>query len=448
MSDPHDRLHQLIHEAGGRILEVGGCVRDELRGAPPKDRDYLVCGLDPERIKTLLKPHGRVDVVGQSFGVLKFTPRGMRDAIDLSLPRREVSTGAGHRDFLVDADPHLPVEVDLGRRDFTINAMARDCHTGELIDPFGGKRDLENRVLRVVSERAFEEDPLRMLRGAQFAARLDLEPDPDTIEHMQRHAALIATVSPERIALEIVKGLKAKAPSTMFRLLARPGLLRYALPELDRLRGLPVLESSIDAFEHSIRTCDHMPFPETDRAPLRLAAAFHALGRGADPGAPHAAESARIATDLLERVRFSAAGENVDVARITHLIREQELDCPPRSGAAAIGWDRLARRFASRVGPQHALDLAGLRLARMRACEQPSLIVPWDEFYSELRELLAARPPLIVKDLAVNGRDLIASGVKPGPGMGKLLERLLDAVLDDPGRNTREALLALAKDLS
>lgn len=410
-------LHHLIADAGGRILEVGGCVRDELRGVPPKDADYLVCKLTPERIIKLLKPHGRVDVVGQSFGVIKFTPRGETRQIDLSLPRRETSTGAGHREFKIDADPDLPVDVDLGRRDFTINAIARDCITGELIDPFHGADDLAAHTLRMVAPSAFEEDPLRTLRGAQFAARLGLTVEPATLAAMRAAAPLLPSVSPERIASELVKGFQAARPSQMFRMLHENGLLAFVLPELAALTP--------GDFDHSVLTCDRIPYLDENRVPLRLAAVFHHL-------APV------VVQDVLERVRFTSTGENIDNQRIVHLVRAQEDTCSHDAD------ERAMRHFASRVGPGSVEDVTRLRIGARRASDADDAAA-WGAFLVRLTALLDRRPPLTTRDLAVNGRDLIASGVQPGPQMGQLLARLLDAVLDDPARNTRDELLALAR---
>lgn len=410
-------LFRRITQAGGLILEVGGCVRDELRGVPPKDRDYLVCRLTPEQIIKLLRPFGHVDVVGQSFGVIKLTPRGERVQIDFSLPRREVSTGVGHREFQIDADPQLPVEVDLGRRDFTINAIARDCVTGALIDPFHGEADLKAGLLRMVAPRAFEEDPLRVLRGAQFAARLDLTVEPETLAAMRANAHLLPSVSPERIATELVKGFKASQPSRMFRMLQENGLLEPVLPELSRLPA--------ETFAHAILACDAVAFRDGDRVPMRLAALFHPL-------------TARACTEVLDRVRFTSTGENIHVGRITHLVEHQRFATPHDATGARL------RHFASQVEPQHAEDVARLRIAVTRA-SKPDDVPLWEAFLERLTALLESRPPLATRDLAVNGRDLIAAGVKPGPEMGKTLARLLHAVLDVPERNTREELLALAR---
>lgn len=446
------KLYQVIARAGGRLLEVGGCVRDSLRGVEPKDRDFLVCGLEPDHIIELLKPHGRVDVVGQSFGVIKFTPRGEQRQIDLSLPRREVSTGVGHRDFHIDADPYLPVEVDLERRDFTINAIARDCRDGALIDPFHGAEDLAARRLRMVGPRAFEEDPLRVLRGAQFAARLGLTVEPATLAAMRAAAPLLPSVSPERISGELVKGLKAERPGAMFRMLEDHGLLVRVIPELSRLAGLrqDPARHDHDALTHALLACDLIRCDETDRVPLRLAAVFHDLGKAVVPAAGpegplsypgHAAAGARICEEVLERLRFTSTGEDVDVTRITHLVRAHEFSCPADADT------RQLRHLASQLGPKAIGDVLRLRIADRLAARGDGARI-WEAFLGRVQALLAEAPPLTTRDLAVNGRDLIASGVPPGPGMGRLLQVLLDAVLDEPARNTRDTLLALARERS
>ncbi len=174
----------------GRIYEVGGAVRDRflLKGKSVKDRDYLVTGVAYDDLTGILKTHGRVDLVGRSFGVIKFTEfrDGAAYTFDVTLPRKEYSTGVGHKDFRVDFDPQLKVEDDLLRRDFTINAMAVSLDKDELIDPLNGRLDLENRQLRMVYDGSFEDDPLRMLRAVQFAARFNFIIEPKTFEAIRR----------------------------------------------------------------------------------------------------------------------------------------------------------------------------------------------------------------------------------------------------------------------
>ena len=170
-------LSRAIHEAGGRALLVGGCVRDALMGAPPKDWDLEVYNLDAARLRAILDQFGSVNVVGEAFTVYK-----LGQHLDVSIPRRERKSGRGHKAFVIEGDPAMSVAEATRRRDFTINAILQDPLTGELIDPFDGRRDIEQRVLRAVSTETFAEDSLRVLRAAQFAARFQFDIDPETVE--------------------------------------------------------------------------------------------------------------------------------------------------------------------------------------------------------------------------------------------------------------------------
>src|ERR1041384_3856979 len=170
-------LARAIHEAGGRALLVGGCVRDELMGKQPKDWDLEVYQLDAARLREILDQFGPVNVVGEAFTVYK-----LGHHVDVSIPRRERKSGRGHKAFMIEGDPTMSVDEATRRRDFTINAILQDPLTGELIDPFNGRRDLEQRILRAVSKDTFADDSLRVLRAAQFAARFEFQIDPDTIE--------------------------------------------------------------------------------------------------------------------------------------------------------------------------------------------------------------------------------------------------------------------------
>src|ERR1041385_3333492 len=157
-------LARAIHEAGGRALVVGGCVRDELMGKQPKDWDLEIYQLDAGRLREILDQFGSVNVVGESFTVYK-----LGNHLDVSIPRRERKSGRGHKAFVIEGDPSMSVAEATRRRDFTINAFLQDPLTGELIDPYEGQRDIQQHVLRAVSSETFAEDSLRVLRAAQFA---------------------------------------------------------------------------------------------------------------------------------------------------------------------------------------------------------------------------------------------------------------------------------------
>ncbi len=200
------RLLAVVSAQGGAGVLVGGCVRDHLLGIKAKDIDIEVYGIDKDRLEQILTLHFSVVAVGKSFGIFKVTviDKGERETIDVSLPRSENKEGSGHKGFVVTTDPHMPFEQASARRDFTINAMGIDVATNELIDPHGGFSDLRAHRLKHVSA-AFSEDPLRVLRAAQFCARFALTLDPDTVTLCRTLRDELLTLSKERIFEEFQK---------------------------------------------------------------------------------------------------------------------------------------------------------------------------------------------------------------------------------------------------
>lgn len=214
-----------IKKAGGKIFSVGGRVRDEFLGKDSKDLDILITGVGFEELENILSKYGKVDLVGKSFGVIKFKPKGSEEDIDIAIPRTERKMGAGYQGFEVTADPNLPIEDDLLRRDFTINAIAKTID-GEIIDPFHGVEDLKNKIIRAVSPKAFSEDPLRMLRAVQFSARFGFKIDPETEDMIKDNASDIKEISSERILIEFDKIVKKGKPEIGIKVLDETGLFK------------------------------------------------------------------------------------------------------------------------------------------------------------------------------------------------------------------------------
>jgi tRNA nucleotidyltransferase (CCA-adding enzyme) len=442
-------LVRALPDAG--VFAVGGSVRDsilaDLGGPQPRqpDLDYLVTGVPLEAILERLRPHGRAEVVGASFGVIKFTLGDQ--TVDIALPRRERSTGPHHRDFEVESAPDIPLEEDLGRRDFRINMMARDVRTGAVIDPHGGRADLENRRLDALRAEAFDEDPLRILRGAQFAARFGLTPTPNTLKAMRDAAELVPTVAPERIADELTKLLTLAAqPSIGLELLRETGALAYVMPEL--LEGWQVEQNQFHAYTvyyHSLQTCDAAPRDLV----LRLAALLHDVGKPRTKEGPHFYGHQQVgegmARQLLGRLRFS--GDVID--RVARLIANHMYS------TADIITDAGIRRFIRRVGPAHVDDLFKLRHADVIASGLP----PHDHgendrFECRVATALHASPPLSEGDLFIDGDDVIAMMREMGlvgrefrgdERVGATLRACLEEVLENPARNDRETLLDVAR---
>ncbi len=431
-----------LQQRGARVYTVGGTVRDELLGHPRKDLDLLVTGLPQPDLLRCLRPYGRVQLTGRAFGVIKLLPHGWDGPpIDVALPRTEISTGIGHRDFEVTFDHTLPVETDLGRRDFTINAMAIDLADGHLLDPFGGYEDLQQRRLRQVSILAFPEDPLRMLRGIQLAARFALQIEPATRESMQTHAAAITTVAPERIAEELRKLLQAWAPSQGFVVMHEVGLLMHILPELARLADGAAFTRTMRRLD-AVQQCERLSY----RGDLDLLLAALLCDSGLSSvtriGARWtlqdlAQASARLARQRLEALKITTIGATP--ARISALIAQSAFEVSALATPAAL------RHFAHDVGCTEAFMLFELRLADRLGNEPEHPVDDLLDLRQRLRMAIDQQTPLSLKELAVNGDDLQRLGIPAGPRLGQILQTLLGHVLDDPAQNTRARLLALAQ---
>jgi tRNA nucleotidyltransferase/poly(A) polymerase len=215
-------FYQDIVDKNGKIFQVGGAVRDLYLGKESKDLDIVITGIPSNDLEGILKKYGKVDMVGASFGVIKFTPPGGEE-IDIAIPRTEKKTGAGYQGFDVSADHTLPIEKDLERRDFTINSIAKDSD-GTIIDPFGGVKDLDAKLIKLTNPQAFADDPLRMLRAIQFASRFDFKIDGETFKAIQRNAMTIAEISKERVLIEFDKIVKKGNPRVGADLLVSSGL--------------------------------------------------------------------------------------------------------------------------------------------------------------------------------------------------------------------------------
>jgi tRNA nucleotidyltransferase (CCA-adding enzyme) len=289
-----------------RAYVVGGAVRDALLGLPVKDRDWVVVGETPEAMIA----HG-FRPAGRDFPVF-LHPETHEE---YALARTERKSGHGYTGFICHAAPDVTLEEDLSRRDLTINAIAREAE-GTLVDPYGGARDLEAKVLRHVGP-AFAEDPLRVLRVARFAARLpgfSLAPETFLLMQSMSESGELDHLTPERVWKELSRGLMEERPSRMFHVLRDCGALARILPELDRLFGVPqppVFHPEIDTGEHTMRVIDHAARTKHGLE-IRWACLLHDLGKGETPADilprhyGHEARSALLAGQLSEQLRTPA----------------------------------------------------------------------------------------------------------------------------------------------
>ncbi len=418
-----------VAAAGGRALLVGGSVRDALLGHTAKDLDVEVFGLEPEALKSLLGRHFDLDLVGQSFGVLKIRHLD----VDVSIPRRESKRGLGHKGFEIRSDPTLTVTEAAERRDFTINAMAFDPLSGELLDPFGGRPDLEARTLRHVSEK-FAEDPLRVLRGMQFAARLGLDAAPETValcrqigrEGLARERIFEEWRKLILIGREIGKGLD---------FLRATGWVAYH-PELEALIDCPQdpeWHPEGDVWTHTCHVMDafvgeRLGDPWEDLV-VGFGALCHDLGKPAttthdDDGRirskGHEEQGEGPTRTFLERMSNQA--QLVD--EVVPLVREHLKPTVLHNAGAGPS---AVRRLARRVGRIDRL----VRVARADHAGRPPKPFhgfPAGDWLLEQANALhvADQKPASI----VMGRHLIALGQKPGRHFKDLLEACLDAQLD------------------
>ncbi len=439
-------IAQLVKNAGGRALLVGGCVRDELLGCECDDIDIECFGIEPDVLIKELSSRYELDLVGASFGVIKL----LRENVDVALPRRETKLGLGHRAFETECDPSLSVRDAAARRDFTINAIYKDPLTGEFVDPWGGKDDLEKRILRHVSPH-FSEDPLRVLRGMQFVARFGLEAAAETIEICR--AMAIENLARERLFEEWAKLLlKGKKISKGLEFLRATGWVKY-YPELELLIGCeqdPNWHPEGDVWNHTLCCLDAFALEREKRSEegrgdrredliVGFAVLCHDFGKPActryDP--------------VKKRIRslgHDDAGVEPTISFLERLTNEEKLlkEVPPlvRFHMRPFSmWrdkssDSAIRRLAAKVV---RID----RLVRVAAADDlgrppyPSSPehLQWLADQARRLEVESAAPSPIVR-----GRDLIALGMKPSVEFGKILSALYEAQLDGKFSTLEEAI--------
>ena len=431
---------------------VGGCVRDRLMGRVVKDWDVEVYGVAPGRLRALLDRVGRVNVVGEAFTVYKVG----RD-LDVSLPRRERKAGRGHRAFVIEGDPHMPVEEAARRRDFTVNAVLEDPLDGELLDPFGGLADLEKKLLRAVSPETFIEDSLRVLRAAQFAARFEFDVEEGTVGLCR--SIDLTDLPAERVWGELEKILlQAERPSVGFRWLARLGATEQLFPELKALEGVSQEkdwhpEGDVDV--HTWLTCDRareaiddLDYPR--RVAVMLAALCHDFGKpsptefveGRIRSRGHDEAGVAPTLSLLDRLKiFTLDGYDVR-EQVVSLVREHL-----KPGEFYRRRDEISEGAFRRLARRCELELL-YRVARADSLGRNAPWVPPEHrktaeaqewFIARARELeVDRRPPAPL----LMGRHLLEMGLKPSPLFKKILDAVYEMQLDGRVRTLEEARAA------
>jgi tRNA nucleotidyltransferase (CCA-adding enzyme) len=427
---------------GGRALIVGGWVRDRLRGEASKDVDIEIYGVPEAELPALLAPFGRVEPVGRSFPVYKVA------GIDVALPRRESKSGRGHTAFAVEGDPAMPLHEAARRRDFTINAIAWDPLTGAYEDPFGGRADLDQGVLRVVDPHTFADDSLRVLRAVQFAARFELTVPEETRTILA--GIPLDDLPPERVWGELEKLLlQARRPSLGFALARELEVVRRLWPEMAALIGCEQEHEwhpEGDVWIHTLMVIDQArgridALTHAEQVIIMLGAVCHDFGKpsttafldGRIRSIGHEEGGVAPATAFLDRLNIHSV-DGVDVRRevlgivahhlkpgMWHKVREE------------VG-DGAFRRLAQKVNLELLAVLAKSDCTGRGGFFDCSAM---DWFLERARALgVEHQPPARI----VLGRHLLPLGVTPGPAMGQLLQAIYERQLDGEVTTTEEGV--------
>ena len=456
----------LIRHFDGDVYAVGGYVRDLIRGIPSEDVDILITHHPVEEIIKKIKSYGKVDLVGKSFGVIKFTIN--RKTYDIALPRRDMpkeSEVRGHKDFIISANPDIPIERDLQRRDFRCNSIALRLIDNTLIDPFGSLEDIRAKIIRLTNPKAFPEDPLRVFRAARFASVLNFSIDTEIYDSSKDID--LSGLSVERVNEEIFKILLlSPLPSSGLEELFKLGVLRQLFPELYSLT-LSIQDSIFhpekDLFGHHTvwhhtkltvdqakRLADRFHLNQEKKLTLLLAALYHDVGK---PGTAqweykkgrmvitnngHDVASEKITKNIFDRFRiFSWNGYNLRKIALS-LIR-----CHHRASELWQNKEIITKKAFNRLAADtdgeiellvylDAADRAGREDKPVRGLDEEGtwLLKKFDELNVSKETI----KPIIM------GRDLLKMGQSTGPSMGRILKKLYQLQLDNEFETKEEGL--------
>lgn len=456
-------FYKIFEKNGFQAYLVGGAVRDICLKKKPSDWD-IATNATPQDVMKMFK-----FVVPTGFEHGTVTVHFNKTEIEVTTFRTESGySDARHPDKINYA---ATIEEDLARRDFTMNAIAVNLKNGKIVDPYGGQKDIKKRLIRTVgnAHERFMEDGLRPIRALRFASKLGFAIEEKTYQEISQKDVQnkITSISIERFRDEFEKMMLSKKPSVALKLMEETGILNLFIPEFSKCRGC--IQSDYRAF-HKFDVLDHL-FYACDGAPenklnVRLAALFHDIGK---PDAKnitmqevfdskecckknletitfynHEKYSAEITQKIMTRLKFS----NEMIKNVIHLVKEHMFHYEENWTNAAV------RRFIIRVGKENLEDLYDLRFADMYGMWNQKIEIKYSEPVALLLELkerineeLMKQNALSLKDLNVNGKDLMENGIPAGKKLGEILKHLLDCVIEDPSLNSREKLLEIAKNI-
>ncbi|EMB20658.1 hypothetical protein HMPREF9723_02118 [Treponema denticola OTK] len=436
ISKKMSEIASIFFNAGFSAYLVGGAVRDWFLGKPCKDYD-IATDAEPKEVQALFR---KTIPTGIAHGTVTILYKG--EKIECTTFRCEADYSDGRRPQKINYV--RSIEEDLSRRDFTMNAIAVSLKDGSIVDPFEGVKSIKSKTIKTVGSPLdrFGEDGLRPIRAIRFASQLGFKIEEETLKAIPLSIEVCKKVSIERFRDEFVKMLLSEHPIISLRLLEDTGLLKVFLPELSDCRGVEQKGMhSFDVLDHSFLSCDAAP---QDNPIVRLAALFHDIGKvstrekneyGAYTFYKHEAVSEKLTKKIMQRLKFP----NKEIEEVSHLVGLHMFHYTEDWTDAAV------RRFIVRAGVENIPNLFDLRRAdgfgmTGQAPDLSNLV----SFKKRLEKVIAEDSALSLKDLAVGGRELMEIGIPAGPKLGIILQKLFEAVLEDPSQNTKAQLLKIA----
>ena len=447
------KMNEIFAQHGYKAYLVGGAVRDMLMGKEPHDWD-VTTDATPEQVMSIFR---KVIPTGIAHGTV--TVPFMKNEIEVTTFRTESDYSDGRHPDKVEYTGNI--EEDLSRRDFTINAIASYLGDGTITDPFHGRDDIKRKVIRTVGNplERFSEDGLRPVRAVRFSAQLGFEIERETLKAISEPEILKKTsgISLERFRDELLKLMKAEKPSAGLKLMEESGILDIFIPEFKKCRGCIQGDfrgyHQFDVLDHLFYACDGAPASKQN---VRLAALFHDIGKPdvkrviPTPQGDqftfynHEAKSQQITKEILFRLKFS----NAEIANICHLVVNHMFNYTQDWTDAAV------RRFLAKIQAENLEDLYDLRLADIYGMNNAPVrgqdsrtIALLNELKDRISKETEKNSVLSLKQLAVNGKDLMKNGISAGKDLGFVLNQLLETVLEDPSQNEKEQLIKIALNI-
>lgn len=447
------KMNEIFVQHGYKAYLVGGAVRDMLMGKDPHDWD-VTTDATPEQVMSIFR---KVIPTGIAHGTV--TVHFMKNEIEVTTFRTESDYSDGRHPDKVEYTGNI--EEDLSRRDFTINAIASYLGDGTITDPFHGRDDIKRKIIRTVGNplERFSEDGLRPVRAVRFSAQLGFEIERETLKAISEPEILKKTsgISLERFRDELLKLMKAEKPSAGLKLMEDSGILDIFIPEFKKCRGCIQGDfrgyHQFDVLDHLFYACDGAPASKQN---VRLAALFHDIGKPdvkrviPTPQGDqftfynHEAKSQQITKEILFRLKFS----NAEIANICHLVVNHMFNYTQDWTDAAV------RRFLAKIQAENLEDLYDLRLADIYGMNNAPVrgqdsrtIALLNELKDRISKETEKNSVLSLKQLAVNGKDLMKNGISAGKDLGFVLNQLLETVMEDPSQNEKEQLIKIALNI-